>query len=233
MTAPARAFGCPATTVYLMRHGETAGDGVKRYIGQTDLPLSPRGKAQAEAWGRFFRHIPLAAIVSSDLTRARESAAIIAGKRDPPLKVRAKAGLREISLGGWENMAFSELQERAEGEFIKRGAAIETHRPPGGESFLDLQQRAVSTFYGIMAETADNIDDAASGGAHGGAVGAGSLLIVAHAGLNRVLLCHILGMPVANLFRLGQDYACLNTLVREKEAFRLLGINQPLFLRSP
>jgi probable phosphoglycerate mutase len=157
--------------------------------------------------------------VCSDLTRARESAAIIAGRRKIPLKI--KAGLREIHLGSWENMAFSEVEEKAQGEFLKRGAAIDTHRPPGGESFLDLQQRAVSTFYNIMAETAYNTD-AADG------IAGADILIVAHAGLNRVLLCHILGMPVANLFRLAQDYACLNTLVREREAFRIHAINQTI-----
>jgi probable phosphoglycerate mutase len=223
-----------------MRHGETDGDGVKRYLGQTDLPLSRRGRMQAEAWGRYFRRIPLAAIVSSDLTRARESAAIIAGQGETPLKV--KTGLREISLGSWENMAFSEVQEKAQGEFRKRGAAIDTHRPPGGESFLDLQQRAVSVFYSIMAETACNADDGvpdgdADNGADSeaagvtddtGGSGPANLLIVAHAGLIRVLLCHILGMPVANLFRLAQDFACLNTVVREREAFRVLGINQTI-----
>jgi probable phosphoglycerate mutase len=215
-----------------MRHGETDGDGVKRYIGQTDLPLSLQGRKQAEAWGRYFRHIPLAAIVSSDLSRARESAAIIAGQGGTPLKV--KAGLREIFLGSWENMAFSEIQEKAQGEFRKRGAAIDTHRPPGGESFLDLQQRAVSAFYSIMAETACNADDGVADGDAAGVTddtagsGAADILIVAHAGLIRVLLCHILGMPVANLFRLAQEFACLNTLVREREAFRVLGINQAI-----
>jgi probable phosphoglycerate mutase len=203
-----------ATTVYLMRHGETAGDGVKRYVGQTDLPLSRRGKRQAEAWGRHFRDIPLAAIFSSDLERARESAATIAGKRPLPLKI--KTGLREISLGGWENMAMAEIEEQAQREFRHRGAAIDTHRPPGGESFLDLQQRAVTTFHGILAEIAR------------GASAAGDLLIVAHAGVNRVLLCHLLGMPLPHLFRLGQDFACLNTCVQRPDGFRVLGINATL-----
>jgi probable phosphoglycerate mutase len=234
MSPAPKSAACRGRIIYLMRHGETDGDGVKRYIGQSDLPLSLRGREQAEAWGRYFRHIPLAAVVSSDLTRARESAAIIAGQGGTPLKV--KAGLREISLGSWEKMAFSEVQEKARGEFRKRGETIDTHRPPGGESFLDLQQRAVSTFYSIMAETAYIADDGgADGCADGGADGvtgdtgaSADILIVAHAGLNRVLLCHILGMPVANLFCLAQDFACLNTLIREKRAFRVLGINQTI-----
>jgi probable phosphoglycerate mutase len=193
-----------------MRHGETCTDGVKRYIGQTDLPLSPRGRAQAEAWGRHLRPIPLAAIVSSDLTRARESAAIIAGRREIPLEVAP--GLREISLGRWEKMAFSALREQAPGEFFKRGAAIDTHRPPGGESFLDLQRRAVAAFHRIVTDTLGDTD--------------GQLLIVAHAGVNRVILCHLLEMPLANLFRLGQDSACLNTIHRRKDGYRILGVNQ-------
>ncbi len=208
MTLPPKALPYPGKTIFLMRHGETQSDGVKRYIGQTDLPLSTIGKSQAKSWQAFFKEIPLTAIVSSDLSRARETAAIIAGRRDIPRV--AKTGFREISLGSWENMPFAALQEKAAAEFRKRGQAIDTHRPPGGESFLDLQQRAVATFYYTVAETSGNV------------------LIVAHAGLNRVILCHLLGMPIVNLFRLGQDYACLNTIIQRDNDFRVLRFNQSL-----
>lgn len=198
--------------IFLLRHGETATDGVKRFIGQTDLPLSPRGREQAQRWGRFFREVPLAAVVSSDLARARETADLVRGGRDIPRVI--KPGFRELSLGSWENMPFAKLREQAPGEFQKRGQAIDTYRPPGGESFLDLQQRAVSTFYDTIAETTCEAED--------------NLLIVAHAGLNRVLLCHLLGMPVVNLFRLGQAYACLNTITQKDNTFQVLRFNQRL-----
>jgi probable phosphoglycerate mutase len=208
MTQPPKALPYPGETIFLMRHGETRSDGVKRYIGQTDLPLSALGKCQARKWHDLFNEIPLAAIVSSDLSRSRETAAIIAGKRGIPTV--AKPGFREISLGSWENMPFAALQENAAEAFRKRGKAIDTHRPPGGESFLDLQQRAVATFYYTVAETSGNV------------------LIVAHAGLNRVILCHLLGMPIANLFRLGQDHACLNTIIKREGGFRVVSFNQTL-----
>lgn len=199
-------------TIFLMRHGETRSDGAKRYIGQTDLPLSDQGRRQAGEWHQRFKEIPLGAIVSSDLRRARETAAIIAGDRHIPTV--ARPGFREINLGSWENMPFAALKAHDPGAFKKRGEAMDTHRPPGGESFLDLQQRAVSTFYDTVAETNDNI------------------LMVAHAGVNRVILCHLLGMPVANLFRLGQGYACLNTIIKSGDGFRVESLNRKPGSRS-
>lgn len=206
MTLPPKDLADQGKTIFLMRHGKTQADGIKRYIGQTDLPLSTLGRSQAKKWQVFFKEIPLAVIASSDLSRARETAAIIAGNHH--ISTVAKPGFREINLGSWENMPFADLQEKASGEFQKRGQAIDTHRPPGGESFLDLQQRAVSTFYYTIAETSGNV------------------LIVAHAGLNRVILCHILGMPLVNLFRLGQDYACLNTIIKGENGLRVVSFNQ-------
>ena len=78
---------------------------------------------------------------------------------------------------------------------------------PGGESFTDLQRRVIPAFYEILHDSE------------------GPIVIVGHAGVNRVLLAHLLGMSLRNLFRLGQDYACLNVLVREKGLFRVQAMN--------
>jgi probable phosphoglycerate mutase len=53
----------------------------------------------------------------------------------------------------------------------------------------------------------------------------GSVLIVAHAGVNRVILCHVLGMPLANLFRLDQDYGALNMIDCKEKQMRVKAIN--------
>jgi broad specificity phosphatase PhoE len=206
MTMESKAERRSQKTIFLMRHGETESDGVKRYIGQTDLPLSTLGRQQAGGWCDFFRRIPLAAIFSSDLARTRETAAIIGAGRNMPLI--AEPGLREIHLGSWENLPFVTVEKEDPEAFRERGEHIDTFRPPGGESFLDLQQRGVAAFCQAVNQTDDN------------------LLIVAHAGINRVILCHILEMPLGNLFRLAQAYACLNTIVSKEKSFRIVGLNQ-------
>ncbi|MBI5896369.1 MAG: histidine phosphatase family protein, partial [Desulfobacterales bacterium] len=89
----------------------------------------------------------------------------------------------------------------------RRGRDLEGYRPPGGESFGDLRSRVVPAFERIIAQATANI------------------LIVGHAGVNRVILCHLLGMPLAHLFRLGQDYAGLNIIEPHAAECRVLAIN--------
>ena len=77
-------------------------------------------------------------------------------------------------------------------------------RPEGGESFADVQARVWPAFEGIAAQAQGK---------------AGATLVVAHAGVNRVLLCRLLGMPLAHLFRLGQDYCGLNLIAPTPDGF--------------
>jgi probable phosphoglycerate mutase len=79
-------------------------------------------------------------------------------------------------------------------EYEQRGADLVGYRPPGGESFADLAARVWPAFEEVVRHKS------------------GNLLIVGHAGVNRTILCHLLGMPLANLFRLEQGYGCLNIL---------------------
>ena len=178
--------------IYLMRHGEIETSGERRYLGQMDCPLSPRGITQAEAWRNALQGIPFERILCSDLSRTHDTARIITGNR--PLPVEALPELREINLGAWDGERMATIKEREPDAWRQRGENIAGFRPPGGESFADLQQRAFPPFQKMAAATRGNV------------------LIVAHAGVNRVLLCSILGMPLGHLFTIAQDHACLNLL---------------------
>jgi probable phosphoglycerate mutase len=104
------------------------------------------------------------------------------------------SGLREINLGAWEGLAVSDVQRRFPEAYEARGAHLAGFRPPGGESFTDLQKRVVPVFEGILC-------------------GPGSpVLVVGHAGVNRVILCHVLGMPLENLFRIEQPYGAMSII---------------------
>jgi probable phosphoglycerate mutase len=197
----------PATsrTIHLLRHGDTRRDRVKRYIGQADLPLNEAGRAQAEFWrgqlaGRQFERI-----LCSDLVRSYETASIIA--REHPAPVQALPRFREIALGAWDGLAVDEVRELYPGEYEKRGSDLVYYRPPAGECFADVAARVIPLFEEIVRTSQ------------------GDLLVVGHAGVNRVLLCHLLGMPLANLFRLGQDYACLNLIEHRAGGASVLGMN--------
>jgi probable phosphoglycerate mutase len=119
-------------------------------------------------------------------------AEIILGGRN--IKLCARKDLREISLGEWDGRAVDEIATTFPKEFQERGEHIEGYRVPGGESFADCQVRGWAALEQIVQSSSGNV------------------LIVGHAGINRMLLCHILGTPISNLFRIGQDYGCLNIL---------------------
>lgn len=193
------------TTIYLLRHGALAGDNRERFIGQTDLPLAPKGIEQAGAMAQALRDKGIGAIHCSDLARSRQTAEVIGHALD--LKASAHPELREVSLGDWEGLLRREVAERWADQFAARGRDMDRYRPPGGESFADCLARAWPLW-----KTITHTDAAA-------------IAIVAHAGVNRLLLCRLLGIPVQNMFRLGQDYGCVNIIELDRRNVRLRLLN--------
>ncbi len=191
--------------IYLMRHGEIETDEKRRFIGQINPGLNENGMAQARRWQGILKSIAFEQVYCSDLDRAVQTAMIIAGNRSLP--VQQVGDFREISLGRWEGKTFSSIRRDCPEEWENRGRDLADYRVSGGESFSDLQARVVPSFEAIAEKS------------HG------HVLIVAHAGVNRVLLCHLLGMPLGNLFRLGQQYACLN-LIRKKMPWQVNALNR-------
>jgi probable phosphoglycerate mutase len=193
------------TTIYLLRHGALAGDNQDRFIGQTDLPLAPDGVMQAKAMAVALRERGIGAVHCSDLIRSRQTAETIADSLG--LGVSAHSALREVSLGEWEGLLRREVAERWADQFAARGRDMDGYRPPGGESFADCLARAWPVWKSITHSDSK------------------AIAVVAHAGVNRLLLCRLLGMPVQNMFRLGQDYGCVNVVELERRVVRVRLIN--------
>jgi alpha-ribazole phosphatase len=195
----------PADTIYLLRHGDSRQDDVRRYIGQTNHPLNRTGRDQAEYWRRELRTVPFERIFSSTLSRSMETATIIA--QEQKVAVLALANLQEISMGAWDGLPIDEVHRHNPEEYERRGASLADYRPPGGESFNDLAARVLPLFEEIVHNST------------------GNLLIVGHAGVNRIILCHLLNLPRERLFELKQDYGCLNSIDRTETGLLPLTIN--------
>lgn len=199
--------------IYLMRHGDIRpmqggapqNAGEKRYIGQTDIPLNERGRARAKQWRDDLLNVNFDRIICSDLSRTRETATIISGRRTIP--VEELSAFREIHMGQWDGQLMSAIKTRFFDEWRKRGETIASFRPPGGESFMDLLERSLPAFFEIAPFRHENV------------------LIVAHAGVNRVLLCHFSGIPLDYIFTIKQDYSCLN-LLSFSGSWKVSAINQ-------
>ena len=96
--------------LYLVRHGETDYNNSLRFQGQIDIPLNQKGIEQAEKVAGFLKDIPLQAIYSSSLKRARTTAEIIG--RVKGIEPQITDALREMSFGIWENMNSSDIQKK-------------------------------------------------------------------------------------------------------------------------
>ncbi|TZF90835.1 histidine phosphatase family protein [Cognatilysobacter lacus] len=180
--------------ILLARHGETPWNAEGRYQGQADIALSPVGESQALALARRLHDVPITRAVASPLSRARRTAQIALGDRASMLAT--DPGLMEIAHGDWEGLLATEIRER-DGERLRAWReSPDTVLMPGGESLDGVLDRAWSAF----ARACDGLghDD--------------TLLLVAHDAVNRVLLCRILGLPLANLWRFRQGPATLNLL---------------------
>jgi len=185
--------GKAGTRIYLIRHGETANAGQVCFNGHFDIGLSPTGEAQFEALGEAFRGIPLAAVYSSDLSRTRQSAAPIA--RAHGLKPIPCPELRELSFGDWEGRSIEEVERNYPGQLTRRLQDIENFSATGGETFADLSARVLPKFEAIVASHPED-----------------TLAIVAHGGVNRVIIAHLLGMPAKHYFRIQQNYGGVNII---------------------
>ncbi|GAB3744048.1 histidine phosphatase family protein [Lysobacter olei] len=180
--------------ILLARHGETPWNAEGRYQGQEDIPLSPVGEGQARALGERLREVAITRAVASPLRRARYTAELALGQRDLPLTL--DPGLMEIAHGTWEGLLASEIRE-ADPERLRlwREAPHEVLMPEG-ESLQHVLDRAWPAFARATEGLGD--DD--------------TLLVVAHDAVNRVLLCKILGIPLAQLWGFRQAPTTVNLL---------------------
>ncbi|HKJ64367.1 MAG TPA: histidine phosphatase family protein [Desulfopila sp.] len=193
------------TTILLIRHGEISRQTPHRFVGSLDLPLTPQGREQMERLGRTLASRQIARVLCSPLDRARESADILC--RSIGGTAEEVADFKEISLGAWEGLTVDEVKDRFPGCYEARGLNLPGFRPEAGESFTDLLLRVWPAF------------EKAAG------LGHECLAIVAHAGVNQVLLSRILGLPLGQLFKLEQSYGCCNTLCGDDRGFRAQSIN--------
>ena len=195
-----------ATRIVLIRHGETAWNRATRIQGHTDIPLSSLGLAQAERLAQALADEPFAAIYSSDLSRARQTAEALA--RTQGVEVRLDAGLRERAFGRFEGLSWSEIDKG-----YPEDAARWRRREPdfavgGGESLNAFSARCL-----------DAARRAAC--AHPGQ----SVAVVAHGGVLDCLYraATRVALDAPRSWQLGN--ATINRLLATADGFTLVGWN--------
>ncbi|MEV1008618.1 bifunctional RNase H/acid phosphatase [Streptomyces sp. NPDC049881] len=187
----------PATTLLLLRHGETALTPEKRFSGSggADPELSETGLRQAEAAAAAIAAAGgVAGIVSSPLARCRRTAEAVAVRLG--LEVRFDEGLRETDFGAWEGLTFAEAGERYpdDQQAWLRDPGGDTG-PTGGETFTAVARRAAVSRDKAIARHAGR-----------------TVLVVSHVTPIKSLLCMALGAPPSAMFRLELSPAGLSEI---------------------
>ena len=225
------------TTLYLIRHGETEGSDLRRYKGSIDVSLSEKGIHQMKESSdlirgylesassskylsylkdihttsddsaevrrgenhaspselKSFRTSRLQSVYTSNLSRAVRSAQVIA---EPygllPVETQ---DFRERNFGLWEGMTFTEIKEKYPKEFESWANNPLKYSPIEGESTATVKDRVLPSLTRIL-------------NSHKGK----NIAVVAHGGVNRIILCHFLGIPLENIFRIEQGYAAVNII---------------------
>jgi alpha-ribazole phosphatase/probable phosphoglycerate mutase len=181
------------TRVYLMRHGEVANGGQKRYNGHIDVDITHRGVEQMHRLACMLEGKPVRSVYSSDLIRSLKGAKIISHRLGlTPSPLRA---LRERSVGKWEGLTAEEIQQQYPEEYKAWRADLLNYRPPDGECLQDVRDRILPEYKRIVA-------------AHPGQ----EIAMLLHGGVNRVILADALGLDPLNLFRIDQSFGALNII---------------------
>lgn len=163
------------TTILLARHGESDWNRDRRWQGHADRPLTELGREQARALADRLATTELDAVYSSDLERARETAAIVAEPHRLP--VRALADLREVDVGSWSGLTRAEAEELFPDAFRRWAAGGEGW--DDGETYEQLSERVVGAVLGIAARHPRD-----------------RVLLVAHGGSIRAVHAAALGVDV-------------------------------------
>jgi broad specificity phosphatase PhoE len=167
--------------ILLARHGETVFNVEGRWQGQSDSPLTERGLAQARELARALADEPIAAVYSSDLGRAVDTAAEVAKRHH--LAVTTDERLREIDTGAWTGKGRAEITAEFPGGLEAWATQPTSMRLPNGETLFEAQTRALAFFAQRMPAHA-----------------AQTVVVISHGAIGQTILVNAMGGTVEDLW---------------------------------
>ena len=198
--------------IILVRHGETEWNRREIFRGRADIELSETGARQAELLAKYLSQAGIAAIYSSPLKRALKTAEAIASYHG--LEVKTTSGLIDFDYGKWQGLPHQEVKERYRklyAEWLKNPHRVKI---PVGESLNDVTRRAL----GIVDRVRRQHE--------------GTVVLVSHRVVNKVLICALLGLDSAHFWNIKQDVGAITTFVCEDDRFILTRHNDTSFLKA-
>ncbi|MFC1902763.1 histidine phosphatase family protein [Chloroflexota bacterium] len=199
------------TEIILARHGETEWNVAEVFRGRIDVELNDTGIKQAELLAKYLRDSKIEAIYSSPLKRALKTAEIIAGYHK--LDIEIAPGLIDFNYGEWQGLSHQEVKEKYKELYLEWLNKPHQVKMPAGESLADVRERAIGVVDSVIAR-------------HGGTV-----VLVSHRVVNKVLICVLLGLDDSHFWNIRLDTCGITTFNYENERFILTRHNDTSFLK--
>ncbi len=199
------------TEIILARHGETKWNVEEVFRGRIDIELNETGIKQAELLAEYLSAVKIEAIHSSPLKRALSTAEPIASRHK--LDVQITSGLIDLDFGKWQGLTTKEVENKYKelyAEWISRPDKVKI---PAGESLNDVRKRAISVVDEIIARYE------------------GTVILVSHRVVNKVLICALLGLDNSHFWNIKQDTCGITTFTYENGRFILTKHNDTSFLK--
>ena len=200
------------TSIYLVRHGQTAWNKEEIFRGRTDIPLDETGLKQAELVGQYFKGMEIYGIYSSPLSRAWQTAQKVAQFHD--LKVQPLQGILDMSFGNWEGRPHQEIRESDMETYRQWVETPHLIRLPGGESLDDVRVRAMAALEEVIRKNPGK-----------------TLALVSHRVICKVLICAILGLDNSHFWQITQDTTAINLIQHRNGKFILSLMNETCHLK--
>ena len=200
------------TSIYLVRHGQTAWNKEEIFRGRTDIPLDETGLKQAELVGQYFKGMEIQAIYSSSLSRAWQTALKVAQFHD--LKVQPLQGIIDMSFGNWEGRPHREIRESDKETYRQWVETPHLVRLPGGESLDDVRKRAMAAIEEVIRNHPEK-----------------TLVLVSHRVVCKVLICAILDLDNSHFWQITQDTTAINLIQHRNGKYILSLMNETCHLK--
>jgi broad specificity phosphatase PhoE len=198
--------------IILARHGETEWNVEEVFRGRIDIELNQTGLKQAELLAEYLSRVKIEAVYSSPLQRAAKTAEAVA--RRHKLKVEVVNGLTDCHFGRWQGLHLREVKDKYKELYRQWAESPQLVQIPGGESLDEVRERALAVVGGVLDKHT------------------GSVVLVSHRVVNKVLICALLGLDNSHFWNIRQDTCATTVFSYENGRFVLIKHNDTSYLRS-
>jgi broad specificity phosphatase PhoE len=192
--------------IYLIRHGVTEWNKMEVFRGKKDVPLSPEGREQARSVARYLSSFPITRVYSSPLSRAYETASIIA--TTICCEVTPLEGLSDVDFGNWEGKPLRWVKKNYSREYRQYRLLPASAQFPGGESLEACRARAFAAFIETIASDPE-----------------ANLVLLSHRVIIKLLLLELLGLSTNSFWKIRIDTCGINEVNRTEDGFIIHRIN--------